>query len=221
MSPESQTSGDLTGSHSRIRRWLEPIGRFLFRHRSYTPIPLAVLVIWQSRVTPVTALAGLVLLAMGEVIRLWAVRDAGGRTRTRKVGADGLVTWGTFAHTRNPIYIGNLLVWTGVVCFAGGSYLPWLLLATWLFFLLQYALIVSVEETTLAELFGSAYETYRRAVPRIWPRWRRPGAEAAIATSPPENSRYSWRNVLRWERSTLEAILLTLTLSLFSTVLKG
>ena len=222
MSPDpSKVDQQAKRSNPFIKRSLESIAHLFFRFRSYTPIPLAVIVIWQSRVTPWTALVGLVLLALGEATRLVAVRDAGGITRTRTVGADQLVTWGAFAHTRNPIYIGNLLVWTGVVCFAGGPLLPWLLLATWLFFLLQYALIVSIEESALRELFGSAYEAYCRAVPRVFPRLRKPGAEAAIATTPPADGTYSWRHVLRAERSTLEAILLTLALALFSTVLKG
>ncbi|MCH8838971.1 MAG: isoprenylcysteine carboxylmethyltransferase family protein, partial [Candidatus Marinimicrobia bacterium] len=54
---------------------------------------------------------GLLLLAAGELLRLAALRASGKATRTRKVGARRLVTWGLYAHTRNPLYIGNFLLW--------------------------------------------------------------------------------------------------------------
>lgn len=140
------------------------IRNLTFKLRSYTPIPLLVLLIASSRPSLGPFLWGLAFMVLGELIRLWAVAHAGGATRTRNVGASLLVTSGPFAHTRNPLYLANALIYVGVVFLAGGQ-LIWILIALG-FCALQYGLIVSLEEETLAKLFSAEYELYRRCVPR-------------------------------------------------------
>jgi len=205
-------------SHSALHRRL---GDFLFRHRSYTPLPLALLLVWQAEVGYPQLLWSLPLLAGGELIRLGAVRSAGKSTRTRRVGARQLVTWGLYAYTRNPLYIGNLLLWTGAVLFAGGHYMPWLLGAVFVLFLVQYALIISLEEATLAELFGEDYAKYRRSVPRVIPRLHRPQGVTGDKSATREGSLHSWRYAFQSERSTLLAMAAVLILTLLSTFLKA
>lgn len=95
------------------------IRNFFFKNRSYTPIPLAILIILFSEPALPYFWYGLGCLVVGEFIRFWAVSYAGGITRTMKVGAPALCTSGPFAHVRNPLYIGNLFDFSGIVLMAG------------------------------------------------------------------------------------------------------
>lgn len=142
--------------------------QLFFKLRSYTPIPLLILLIATARPSPGPFLWGFLFIILGEAIRLWAVAHAGGATRTRNVGAPLLVTSGPFAYTRNPLYIANAIIYVGVACLAGGKPV-WILVAI-IFSALQYGLITSLEEETLVKLFGFEYQFYRSRVPRWMPR---------------------------------------------------
>jgi protein-S-isoprenylcysteine O-methyltransferase Ste14 len=150
---------------------------------------------------PAAFLYGLGLIFLGEMARLWAVAHAGGSTRTRSVGAPEFVTSGPFAHTRNPLYIANTLIYLGITFLAGGKPL-WIAIALG-FSILQYSLIVSLEEETLSGLFGAEYRLYRRGVPRWIPRvspwdWRLP-------KSP--DWKDAWRNEKHTQLNIIAAIL--------------
>jgi protein-S-isoprenylcysteine O-methyltransferase Ste14 len=151
--------------------------KIFFKLRSYTPIPLLILLVATADPQWRAFLWGLALIVLGEGFRLWAVAHAGGSTRTRHVGAPEFVTSGPFAHTRNPLYIANLLIYVGITGLAGGKIL-WIAVAI-VFSVIQYSLIISLEEETLLSLLGIEYALYRRSVPRWWPRlapwgWRLP-----------------------------------------------
>lgn len=145
------------------------IRQFFFKYRGFTPVPLILIVIIFARPTIESFLWGLLLMVLGEIIRIWGVSYAGSATRTRNVGAPQLVTSGPFGRVRNPLYIGNMLMYTGAAVIAN-VWLPWLIFAVWIFFGIQYYFIVKLEEAKLDELFGQAYSDYRRAVPRFMPR---------------------------------------------------
>lgn len=72
-----------------------------------------------------------------------------------RVYAKDLVTEGIYAHTRNPMYTGNLLIALGF-CLMYGS--PWMYGVVFPFFLLVYMGIVFEEERFLREKFGTEYE---------------------------------------------------------------
>lgn len=169
---------------------------FLFKARGYTPLPIIAIIVWQSDLQPKLAIAGFLLALMGELLRLWGVRAAGGRTRTRSVGAKELCTWGPFAHVRNPLYLGNAMIYIGMLLFAGGRYLLPLLLFTLVYLIFQYGMIISLEEETLTKLFGESYLTYKANVPRLFPRFK-PWSSTSSGIY------LSWRKVFRTERTTL------------------
>ena len=106
------------------------------------------------------------LILFGELIRFWAVRYAGGRTRTKNVGATTLHLR-IYSRTRNPLYIGNLIIYTGVVL-SGGVHMIVLILVI-VYFTFQYSMIISLEEQRLLKLFGQSYANYKNHVPRIIP----------------------------------------------------
>ena len=173
----------------------------IFNNRSYTPIPLLIAVLIFARPSVWSILAGIGLMAVGEFWRLWAVRYAGGATRTTSgVGGDELVTAGPYAHLRNPLYLGNLFNALGI-CVAAWAWMPWMLIVCLEFFAVQYGLIISLEEEYLGNRFAEAYRVYSSNVPRFVPRFD-PWRGAAVAKPQP------LREAIRTERHTLGSLTL-------------
>jgi protein-S-isoprenylcysteine O-methyltransferase Ste14 len=166
---------------------------YVFRLRSYTPLPLVAILLFIARPTPISMTIGILLVVFGEIIRIWAVAHAGGATRTRDVGAPYLVTSGPYAYVRNPLYFGNVTIYLGVATI-GAQQLLWLLPLTLIYFTIQYKLIISLEEDKLVELFGQQYETYRSKVPSLFPYKGR--------TTPLDERASDWKESFRSERST-------------------
>ncbi|MFC1760124.1 methyltransferase family protein [Candidatus Neomarinimicrobiota bacterium] len=179
--------------------------QFFFKNRSYTPIPLVLLLLYFSNPYPPVIYFGFVLLAIGETIRIWAVRYAGGRTRTTKVGAPSICSSGPFAYIRNPLYLGNMINFSGIVLIAGGSNIWLILFITLLFFIIQYLLIISLEQETLNKKFGEEYLVYCKNVPAFIPRltpWKNSKIQEPLTL----------KKILNHEISTLLNILLILIL---------
>ena len=149
------------------------IRNFFFANRSFTPIPIALSIIYFAQPENQNILLGFMVLLVGELIRMWSVSYAGGETRTTSVGAPSLCTAGPYAYVRNPIYVGNMLMYLGIVIIAGSPNLMLMVLATMSFFIIQYSLIISLEEEKLDELFGPEYVTYKSNVRAILPRFTR------------------------------------------------
>ncbi len=146
------------------------LNNFFFTYRSYTPIPLVIAIIYFSKISYPECLWGGIIIALGEYIRINAVRYAGGETRTVMVGAPALCTAGPYARTRNPLYIGNMIIYSGVIILASGPHMWLLFILGLIFFSFQYTLIIKLEESKLSELFGDAYLHYQNNVPRLFPR---------------------------------------------------
>jgi protein-S-isoprenylcysteine O-methyltransferase Ste14 len=174
----------------------------LFSYRSYTPIPfLIVMVAWANPSTQ-SMVVGVALAAVGEFIRFWGVAHAGSLTRaTGSVGAPQVIVSGPFAYVRNPLYVGNVFLYVGIGI-ASNALVPWLQVAAFLFFAAQYRVIVSLEEEFLEKEFGAGYLEYKRHVPRFLPRL------VPYRAVVQEGQRPRWKEALRSERRTLQAIVL-------------
>jgi len=181
------------------------LGAWAFRQRSWLPVPLglAVVVLRTGEVDgpwPVAIGAGLVVV--GELLRAWAVRHIGTISRTRTSTRQGpLIMSGPFRVVRNPLYLGNWMIWSGLVV---ASRLLWMLPIAWAVFALQYGTMVIWEETRLRSMFGRQYERYARGVSRWVP--GRPGDLAPLPT------RHPWSDVVFSERGTVMAITLVASL---------
>ena len=172
---------------------------FFFRNRGYTPIPLAIIILTFASIKIELLPIGVILVVTGELLRLNCVRYAGGETRTLKVGASVLCSSGPFAYLRNPLYLGNVIIYAGMVLIAGGEFVWILLPATLTFFFLEYGLIISLEEETLRKKFNEEYGEYLSMVPRLIPRvtpWKG-GSETVPMTI---------EKTLRTEKRTLQII---------------
>ena len=138
------------------------------------------------------------VVAVAEGVRLWAVHHIGAISRTRSDRLGPLVATGPFAYVRNPLYLANILLWTG---FAISARLIWLASIIVVVLALEYHAIVLWEETLLTERIGEPYASYIASVPRWMPSF---GAQRPV--SPPMT--FSWRETLFSERGTLIAIAL-------------
>ena len=140
------------------------IGQVLFRHRGWLPVPfLAVPLLVTGNQSRATWIAGLLLVALGELVRTAGVAAAGTVTRRRSRDVQRLVTYGAFAWCRNPLYVGNYLAWMGFTVVSG---VFWFLPVATLLFAIEYTLIVRYEEGVLESIFGAAYLAYKARTPR-------------------------------------------------------
>jgi protein-S-isoprenylcysteine O-methyltransferase Ste14 len=128
---------------------------------------------------------GAVPIIVGEWIRLAGVAAAGTVTRRRSRDVQRLVTYGIFGWMRNPLYVGNFLIWIGFVIISG---VWWFLPVAVILFAIEYSLIVSYEEGVLESIFGREYLEYKKTTPRWFPR------PPTTRTTGPVDWREAWRS---------------------------
>ena len=149
------------------------LGNFLYRTRLYV-FPLACLLvflpgprIWQEDL--IAAALGFAVAFSGQLIRagtiglVYIVRGG----KNRRVHADDLVSDGVFGHSRNPMYVGNLLILSGMAV-TSNCWTTVLVAIPLTAFI--YRAIVAAEENYLRGRFGAAFDEYCRRVPRFAPR---------------------------------------------------
>jgi protein-S-isoprenylcysteine O-methyltransferase Ste14 len=129
------------------RRIRVPLG-FLF----------AILYIWLARPAWWSIAAGCALIAPGIALRA----AASGHVRKDRE----LTTSGPYAYTRNPLYLGSVLIAAG---FALAARSWWIALGLVIFFLGVYLPAIASEEAYLRETFP-AFTHYAATVPRFFPR---------------------------------------------------
>lgn len=148
---------------------MRAIGKFLFKYRSYTPLPFFFIMILFMHPTLITIGIGLPIVLAGELIRLWAVSYAGSETRTTEgVGGSNLVTQGPFSVVRNPLYLGNVLIYTGLGIMSFALF-PYIQIFAFLYFTFQYYCIILNEEDYLKTAFSDKYSVYIKSVNRFFP----------------------------------------------------
>lgn len=171
----------------------------LFKYRSYTPIPFLILMVIFQQATWYTFASGFALACLGEFFRLWGVSYAGSETRTTGfVGGSYLVVSGAFAYTRNPLYLGNIILYVSVGIMSWALF-PYLQIAALVFFVIQYEFIVNEEQKYLHETFGKEYEDYIKHVPKYIPRL------TPYKNEKVQQPKYNLKAGIRSERRTLQA----------------
>lgn len=167
------------------------IGAVLFKNRSWIPVPFVIVpLLVPGDQAAWSWIVGLLLVAIGELIRVAGVAAAGTVTRRRSRDVQRLVTYGIFGWVRNPLYVGNFLAWMGFTVVSG---VLWFLPVAALLFAIEYTLIVRYEEGVLESIFGREYLEYKQRTPRWFPR-------------PPavrETGQHDWKEAWWSERSTL------------------
>jgi protein-S-isoprenylcysteine O-methyltransferase Ste14 len=151
------------------------------------------LVLAFARPAPASLALGLPLAVLGEALRLWA---SGHIEKTR-----ALATGGPYAHTRNPLYLGSVLLALGV---AVASASVWVVAAVALYFLAFYPSAIREEAGYMREKFGPDYAVWAAAVPPFLPR---------LTPGGPRATRFEWSRV-RANREWRTALALPLAVAL-------
>ncbi len=142
----------------------------LFKYRSYTPIPFVIVMLVYENANIWSLILGFIIVAAGELLRLWGVSWAGSETRTTgHMEGTYLIVSGPFAYIRNPLYIGNILIYLGIGIMSFAIF-PYLQVFALLFFIFQYYHIIKAEEEYLVNRYGEQFKEYKKNVPRLFPR---------------------------------------------------
>lgn len=182
------------------RRLLERCGPFFYRYRKYLLPAVLLLGLFgftplvprgSARLDTILDLCGLAVCLAGAALRAVTIGYAYVRRggKDGKAYADELVTAGLFAHSRNPLYLGNLLILLGLLIIINSPVAYLFAVPSLLFF---YSSIVASEEAYLRGRFGTQFEDYCRRVPRWIPDFR--GLSISIA-----GMRFNWRRLVRKE----------------------
>jgi protein-S-isoprenylcysteine O-methyltransferase Ste14 len=125
----------------------------------------AILYVWLAKPTMQFLLAGLVITIPGILLRALA----SGHVQKN----EALATSGPYAYTRNPLYLGSLIIAGGFVI-AARSW--WIAAAMVVFFVAVYVPVIRGEENYLRSRFPE-FEKYDKEVPRLLPRLTSGGGE--------------------------------------------
>jgi len=131
------------------------------------------LVIILARPSWLFILIGEGVCAVGLLIRAWA---CGYIQKEKK-----LTTSGPYRYSRNPLYVGNLVLGISI---AVGARSWWVLALFGIYFLAFYPVVIARERRKMESLFPEEYKDYARKVPAFFPRLT-PAASV-------DETRFSW-----------------------------
>jgi len=162
----------------------EKSGNILFRYRGQIPVILFIIAIPVIYLTDISGIpeSGRTLLtiisislsAIGFWIRALAIGTtpkgtSGRNTKTGQV-AEVLNTRGIYSVVRHPLYLGNYLMWIGIVIFTFNFlFIIIVSLAFWLY----YERIMFAEERFLEKKFGKAYLDWSLDIPAFIPAFKK------------------------------------------------
>ena len=132
---------------------------FFPRWRVRLGYPLAVIVLVLARPSLRSIMAGAMIGAVG----LWVRASAAGHLHKQHV----LTVTGPYAFTRNPLYLGSLLLIVGA---AVASYSWWSAVILFVYFAVFYSFVMRREERELYAHHGEAFQEYVQRVPLFFPR---------------------------------------------------
>jgi protein-S-isoprenylcysteine O-methyltransferase Ste14 len=199
------------------------IGTFLFKYRNQA-FPLIIIALFVAA-PPSTApwgnpalerpkdIAALLMVLSGLILRTTVIGYAyirrGGLNK--RVYADDLVTEGMFGVCRNPLYVGNMLIYVGLFVFHGN---PFVVSAGSALFAFFYQCIVYAEEAFLRDKFGAAYLDYCKDVPR----W---GLKLSAFAESTKGMSFNLKRVVAKDYSTASSTLIALLATEFYRVAVG
>jgi protein-S-isoprenylcysteine O-methyltransferase Ste14 len=146
-------------------------GKVARRIRVPLGFAFAILYVWLAMPTIKFFLLGLAITIPG----IWLRALASGHVRKN----EALATSGPYAYTRNPLYLGSLIIAIG---FAVAARSGWIALVMAIFFFAIYIPVIRGEEAYLRSRFPE-FEKYTQQVPRLLPR---------LSSGSSERSSFSW-----------------------------
>lgn len=188
---------------------MKALGKIFFKYRSYTPLPFIFVMILfvDSNITNI--FIGLFIVTLGELIRIWAASYTGSEARTTyEFGGTNLVTQGPYSYLRNPMYLSNVIIYTGIGIMSS-SLFPYLQIFALVFFTFQYYCIISSEEEYLDKRFNGLYDNYKKNVRRFFPK------KNSIPFKLSSDLSFNLNAGLRSEKRSLQALIAIAILILF------
>ena len=158
----------------------EKSGNTLFRHRGQIPVILFIAAVPVVYFTKDNSLDGqsqwlltvfsVFLSVLGFVIRAIAIattpKGTSGRNTKEGQVAESLNTSGIYSMVRHPLYLGNYLMWIGIVLY---TFNFWFVVVVSLLFWLYYERIMYAEERFLERKFGNVYMDWALQTPAFLP----------------------------------------------------
>lgn len=195
-----------------MKQTMITLGNFFFRFRNQVfPFIIVVLFLvaapssdFGGSVTAerVKDLVALLVVLSGLTLRATVIGYAyikrGGLNK--RVYANDLVTDGMFGVCRNPLYVGNMLVYVGIFLLHGD---PTVVIVGTVLFAFIYQCIVYAEEKFLQAKFGDGYLAYCRDVPR----W---GLRLANFAESTRGMTFNIKRVIAKDYSTIAAALIAI-----------
>jgi protein-S-isoprenylcysteine O-methyltransferase Ste14 len=189
------------------------LGQWLFHNRGWLPLPLVLWALASTRPLGIFTGAGIGLMGLGQCIRLWGVSHMGMAARSQTAVVRKLIYTGPYELSRNPLYIANIIIFTGLAMATGG---PVMAVEYGLGFTLYFNIIVRYEEDFLEKRLGEIYRSYLNRVPR----WL--GESAPVHAATPKGAiEDRAQATLRAERTTIVLIVVVSVLIVIRAVLSG
>jgi len=207
-----------------LKQSLEKNGSFLFRYRGQIPLfvfilglPFLYLTYFTDNYSHFSEIFGeniqlfriilsivsVLISLIGIIVRAYTIgttpRGTSGRNTEQQV-AKQLNTKGIYSIVRHPLYVGNYLMWAGLLIFTANIYL--FIIASLLYWL-YYERIMFTEECYLEKQFGDTFIQWSMQVPAFIP---------AFKKFEKGDMQFSLKTVLRREYSGFFAITLCFTL---------
>ncbi len=110
----------------------------------------------------IAEILGITFILLGQILRT----SARGLKSEHSQGGHLLIQGGPYALTRNPMYLGILLIGLGIVLVL---FKWWVVGIFLLVFVVRYQLLIFREEKKLKEQFSKEYANYQSKVPRLLP----------------------------------------------------
>lgn len=192
-----------------LREELEKQGNWLFRWRSFVPLfilPILVIALQKSGYLErhfgddaenfygfFCITISFLGLAVRSITIGFTPKGTSGRNTKEQI-AKTLNTTGMYSIVRNPLYLGNFLIFAGIILFIQ---VWWFFIISLLAFWLYYERIIFTEEEFLRNKFGNLYLEWAERTPLFLPKfgnWKQPGLS------------FSCRNVLKREYTGLFVI---------------
>ena len=187
-----------------MKNEMEKQGVWLFRFRGTLPLIILVLGVCEYIITridnPTYVINGasspqlihyeilcFVVSLLGLAVRAFTVGYTPANTSGRNVAeqvADQLNTTGLYSVVRNPLYVGNFLMWLGIAMLTMNL---WFIISFILLFWVYYERIIFAEEQFLTNKFGSVYTDWADKTPCFIPRLK-----GYVAPKLP----FSWKKVI-------------------------
>ena len=166
-----------------LRDHMASTGARLFRWRSFVLLAFVPAIIWATLQGEqieaaigefwgdVFEIAAVCLVVLGEVVRILTVGFVPAGTSGRNTAgqlASRLNTTGAYSMVRNPLYLGNCLMYLGIVLYAQSLVLALIFV---LVLLPYYERIIAAEESFLLSKFGTDYSIWAARTPAFFPRF--------------------------------------------------